>query len=195
MAAVLQRGSDSISGGNHFSCSMTAVLVARVQAFGGTRAVAEVLHVAGSRRSVEYLSDIVNWISYDEAIALLRAGGRVTRHPAVRAAGGGGCSAAAERFTDRSVVSFRWGLPENVYRQIATSSTKYSIVTNLEAVDVGPGFAEIIAVAIDGFPRDADHCAWTCGLLTQPRSCSACHPPASSTTNAPRWERPTAATG
>ena len=60
------------------------------------------------------------------------------------------------------------GSPENVYRQIATSSTKYSIVTELQTVDVGPGFAEIIAVAVDGFPRDADHCAWTCGLLTQP---------------------------
>jgi hypothetical protein len=60
---------------------MTAVLVARVQAFGGPEAVTEVLQSAGSQRSVEYLSDIVNWISYDEAIALLRAGTRVTRHP------------------------------------------------------------------------------------------------------------------
>jgi hypothetical protein len=55
-----------------------------------------------------------------------------------------------------------------VYRQIETSSTKYSIVTKLETVDVGPGFAEITAVAVDGFPRDSDHCAWACGLLTQP---------------------------
>jgi diguanylate cyclase (GGDEF)-like protein len=167
MAAVLQRGSDSVSGSNHFSCSMTAVLLARVQAFGGTKAVAEVLEAAGSQRSVEYLSDIVNWVSYDEAIALLRAGGRVTRHPQFARLVG---EDAARRLNGSPIAAlFRsLGSPENVYRQIATSSTKYSIVTKLETVDVGPGFAEIIAVAVDGFPRDASHCAWTCGLLTQP---------------------------
>lgn len=47
-------------GGNHFSCAMTAVLLARVQAFGGMAAVTKVLRAAGSQRSVEYLSDIVN---------------------------------------------------------------------------------------------------------------------------------------
>jgi diguanylate cyclase (GGDEF)-like protein len=167
MAAVLQRGSESVSDGNHFSCSMTAVLLARVQAFGGARAAAEVLELAGSQRSVEYLSDIVNWISYDEAIALLRAGGRVTCHPRFARLVG---EDAARRLNGSPIAAlFRsLGSPENVYRQIATSSTKYSIVTELETVDVGPGFAEITAVAVDGFPRDADHCAWTCGLLTQP---------------------------
>ena len=167
MAVVLQRGSDPVSAGNHFSCSMTAVLLARVEAFGGARAVAEVLETAVSQRSVEYLSDIVNWISYDEAIALLRAGGRVTRHPQFARLAG---EDAARRLNGSPIAAlFRsLGSPENVYRQIATSSTKYSIVTELETVDVGPGFAEIIAVAAEGFPRDADHCAWTCGLLTQP---------------------------
>jgi diguanylate cyclase (GGDEF)-like protein len=126
-----------------------------------------VLRTADSQRSVEYLSDIVNWISYDEAIALLRAGGRVTRHPQFARTVG---EDAARQLNGSPIAAlFRsLGSPENVYRQIATSSTKYSIVTELETVDVGPGFAEIIAVAVDGFPRDADHCAWTCGLLTQP---------------------------
>jgi diguanylate cyclase (GGDEF)-like protein len=32
---------------------------------------------------------------------------------------------------------------------------------------VGPGYAEMIATAVDGFPRTPDHCAYTCGLLTQ----------------------------
>jgi diguanylate cyclase (GGDEF)-like protein len=146
---------------------MTAVLLARIQTFGGMEAVAEVLESAGSQRSVEYLSDIVNWISYDEAIALLRAGTRVTCHPQFARLVG---EDAARRLNGSPIAAlFRsLGSPENVYRQIATSSTKYSIVTTLETVDVGPGFAEITATAVDGFPRDADHCAWTCGLLTQP---------------------------
>ena len=146
---------------------MTAVLLARVHAFGGAKAVADVLAAAGSQRSAEYLSDIVNWISYDEAIALLRAGARVTHEPRFAQRVG---EDAARRLNGSPIAAlFRsLGSPENVYGQIATSSTKYSIVTRLEAVDLGPGFAEITAVAVDGFPRDADHCAWTCGLLSQP---------------------------
>jgi diguanylate cyclase (GGDEF)-like protein len=60
------------------------------------------------------------------------------------------------------------GSPEEVYRTLATGSGKFSTVTELEAVAVGPGYAEIVARVVDGFPRNADHCAWTCGLLTQP---------------------------
>jgi hypothetical protein len=153
--------------GNHFSCSMTAVLLARVRAAGGQDSVAELLRLAGSKRSPGYLLNIVNWVSYDEAVALWRAGARVTRHPQFARMVG---EDAARRLNGSPIAAlFRsLGSPENVYRQIATSSTKYSVVTKLEIVNVGPGFAEIIAVAVDGFPRDADHCAWTCVLLTQP---------------------------
>jgi diguanylate cyclase (GGDEF)-like protein len=167
MAVALERESSPTAGGNHFSCSMTAVLLARVQAGGGQDAVAEVLRLAGSARTPGYLMDIVNWVSYDEAVALWRAGACVTRHPQFARMVG---EDAARRLNGSPIAAlFRsLGSPENVYRQIATSSTKYSVVTKLETVDVGPDFAEIIAVAIDGFPRDADHCAWTCGMLTQP---------------------------
>src|ERR1700756_5372632 len=67
--------------GDHFSCSMSAVLLARVDAFGGRDAVREALRLAGSRRTSEYLLDVTNWISYDEAVALWQAGARVTHHP------------------------------------------------------------------------------------------------------------------
>jgi predicted signal transduction protein with EAL and GGDEF domain len=60
------------------------------------------------------------------------------------------------------------GSPERVYGEIATAATKYSVATRLETVDSGPGFAEIIATPADGFPRSADHCAWSRGLLSQP---------------------------
>jgi hypothetical protein len=41
---------ESAAGGNHFSCSMSAVLLARVHAFGGDQAVGELLTLAGSER-------------------------------------------------------------------------------------------------------------------------------------------------
>jgi diguanylate cyclase (GGDEF)-like protein len=153
--------------GRHFSCAMTSILVERVRDFGGEDAVDRMLALAGSPRSAEYLLDPSSWVCYDEALALWQSGARITQHPQFARAVG---EDAARRLNASPVAALlrSLGSPENVYRQIATTSTKYSVVTTLEAVAVGPGFAEIVARAVDGFPRVADHCAWTCGLLSQP---------------------------
>jgi diguanylate cyclase (GGDEF)-like protein len=153
--------------GNHFSCSLTAVLIARVHDYGGEDAVSELLRESGVTRSREYLCDIVNWVSHDEAVSLLRAGARITHHPAFARAVG---EDSARRLNGSPVASLlrSLGSPENVYRQIATTATKYSTVARLEAVDAGPGFAEIVATSVPGFPRSPEHCAWTCGLMSQP---------------------------
>ena len=146
---------------------MTALAVARVHDFGGEAAVAEMLRRAGSRRTAAYLSDVGNWVSYDEALALLAAGARVTQHPQFARAVG---EDAARRLNASPVAALlrSLGSPENVFGRIAETSVKYSVVTRLEAIDSGPGWVEIVATAEDGFPRSADHCAWTCGLLSQP---------------------------
>ena len=151
--------------GDHFSCSMSAVLLARVHAFGGADAVAEVLRLAGSKRSREYLCDITNWIAYDEAVALWHAGAHVTHHPQFARAVG---EDTTHRLGGSQVASVlrSLGSPENVYRAIATSTAEFSTVTKLELIDAGPGFADVIAAAAGGFPRSPEHCAWTCGLLT-----------------------------
>jgi diguanylate cyclase (GGDEF)-like protein len=153
--------------GSHFSCSLTAVLLARVHAHGGAPAVADLLRQAQSPRTPEYLSEIGNWVSYDEVIALLAAGARVTHHPQFARAVG---EDAARRLNGSPVAALlrSLGSPEEVYRQLALAASKFSIVSRLEVVDVGPGFAEIVATAVEGFPRNVDHCAWTCGLMTQP---------------------------
>ncbi len=153
--------------GDHFSCSMSAVLLARVEAFGGLKAVREVLRLAGSRRTVEYLLDITNWISYDEAVALWQAGARVTHHPQFARAVG---VDAARRLGSSHVASMlrSLGAPENAYRAVAKGAAEFSTVTRLEVTEAGPGYAEVVAVAADGFPRSIEHCSWTCGLMTCP---------------------------
>ena len=153
--------------GQHFSCTLSAVLLARVRDFGGDGAVRELLERAGSQRSAEELSDIVNWISYDEAAALFRAGASITHHPQFARAVG---EDAARRLNSSPVATLlrALGSPEAVFTQIATTAAKYSTAARLEATASGPGFAEIRAMANEGFERSAEHCAWTCGLLSQP---------------------------
>ncbi|MBV9801859.1 MAG: GGDEF domain-containing protein [Solirubrobacterales bacterium] len=155
------------SAGNHFSCSMSAVLIARVHAFGGSEAVTEVLRLAGSTRSPEYLLDITNWIAHDEAVALWQAGARITHHPQFARAVG---LDAAERLGSSQIASMlrSLGSPEAVYGAIATGAAKFSTVTDLEVCQARPGYAEIVATASERFPRSVEHCAWTCGLLTCP---------------------------
>lgn len=152
---------------NHFSCTLSAVLLARVRDQGGEAAVTDVLRRAGSRRTVAYLNDIGNWISFQEGLALWRAGAEVTQHPQFARAVG---EDAVRRLSGSPVATLlrSLGSPEAVYRQIATTAAKYSTASTLEAVDCGPGYAEIVSRAVPGFPRHPDHCAWTCGMLSQP---------------------------
>jgi hypothetical protein len=100
---------------------MSAVALARADGFGGAEAVEETLRLAGSRRTREYLSDITNWIAYDEAVALWRAGAQVTRHPQFARAVG---IDAAKRMGSSQVAAMlrSLGSPENVYRPVATGA-------------------------------------------------------------------------
>ncbi len=143
---------------------MSAVLLARVSAVGGPDAVAEVIPLADSKRTPEYLLDITNWIAYDEAVALWQAGARVTHHPNFARAVG---EDAARRLAgSQAAATLRsLGSPENVYRAIATSSGEFSTVTKLRLSNARPGLAEVVATAVEGFPRSTEHCAWTSGLL------------------------------
>ena len=169
---------------------MTAVLLGCVHDYGGDAAVQDLLRRARVRRSPAELMDISNWVSYDEGIGLLRAGAWVTHHPQFARVVG---AEAVRRLHGSPVATLlrSLGSPENVYRQIATTATKYSTVATLQARDCGPGFAEIVATPVEGYPRNAHHCAWTAGLLSQPtllfglppatvthERCAACGAPA-----------------
>ncbi|HEY3774400.1 MAG TPA: sensor domain-containing diguanylate cyclase [Solirubrobacteraceae bacterium] len=150
--------------GDHFSCSLSTVVIARVHDFGGDVAVESLLRRAGSSRGRAYLCDIANWIAHDEAIALLRAGATVTHHPSFARAVGedSGLRLGASPV---AAVLRSLGSPEAVYRTVAVTAQKYSTVSTLEVVDCGPGQATIAARGVEGFPRSAEHCAWTQGLI------------------------------
>ena len=157
---------DSVTAtGNHYSCSLSAVLLAEVTDLVGEQAVPELLALAGSSRTPGYLRDITNWISYDEGLALWRAGMRVTHNPNLPRLVG---QRAAMRLASSPVAALlrSLGSPEAVYREISTGASKFSTVVRLEALETGPGYAELVATPVEGFARAPEHCAWTVGMLS-----------------------------
>src|SRR4051794_17954535 len=150
--------------GNHFCCSLTATLIARVKRVAGPDAVARLLDEAGSTRTVEFLTNIANWLSYDEVIDLLQAGQAVTEDPDfARHVGADAVRALGSSMTAAALRSL--GSPEALLGQMAVASNRFSTVSTLEALEVGPGHARIRAVANPGHIRHRLHCDWTAGLL------------------------------
>ena len=180
--------------GNHFSCSMSAVLLARVHDHGGDIAVADVLRVARSPRTAAYLTDITNWISFDEGVALWRAGAQVTHHPQFARSIG---EDAARRLNASPVAALlrSLGSPEVVYEQIATTATKYSTATVLEAVACGPRLCGDRGGARGrASPVTPTTVLGPAACCRSPPSCSGCRPRPSTTSAAPPTARPPAST-
>ena len=155
-----------LDAGDAFSCSLSAVLLARVRRLAGEEGVDRVLELAGSERELDYLEDVGNWISYNEAMGLWQAGIEVTgdpdfpRHVGEDFVGRLGASANA-------TVLRALGSPENLLRQMADAAFRFSTASDLETIALEPGHAEVRAVAGPGYPRNQMHCDWTAGLLTQ----------------------------
>ena len=159
------------SRGDHISCAMTAVLLARVSAYGGADGRGGAAPAGGqAARSPEYLLDIVNWISYDEARALWQCQG-ASHHasPGVRQGGRRGRGAKAHELACRGAVP----VPRRPREALQPDRDD---VGQIQRRHDGSrrsawshGLAEIIAEPV---PRDSrathDTCDWTRGLLTQP---------------------------
>jgi diguanylate cyclase (GGDEF)-like protein len=151
---------------NHFCCALSAVLLARVHRHGGDSAISQVLARAATTRTRDYLADIGNWISCTEMIALWEAGESVTGDPQF-ARHLGEDAVAQLGGSSTSTVLRTMGSPEGLLRKTAIAGRRFSVVADLEAVHVEPGYAEIRATASAGFERNRLHCQWTQGMFTQ----------------------------
>src|SRR5215211_2311649 len=122
-----------------FSCSLTAVLLHRVRRAAGDDAQQALLHAAGSPRTLEYLMDLGNWVSYDEVIALWEAGAELTGDPQF-------ARHIGEDFVGRlagsgnSAVLRQLGSPEGLVRKIALAGHRFSTAADLAAAEVREGY-------------------------------------------------------
>jgi diguanylate cyclase (GGDEF)-like protein len=165
---MVEEGQGTSGGGDrHFACTLSSVLLRRVRRLCGDEALSELLERAGSTRTIEYLDDLTNWISFDEAMALFAAAAELTGDGQIGRRAGEE-TIAQHTGTPVATLMRSLGSPEEIYRQITQAASKFSTVSVLEAVDVAPGRAVIRAYECAGFPRPIAHCDWAKGLLSQP---------------------------
>ncbi len=158
--------SAEVEQGRHFACTLPSVLLRHVRKSGGAGAVEDLLRRAGSAHTEAYLDDVSNWISYDEAMAMFDAAEEMTGDPDI-ARRIGEETLAQHAGTPVATLLRSLGSPDEILRKIPLTATKFSTVSEMEAVDVQPGRAVVRARERGGFTRHRHHCNWTAGLLSQ----------------------------
>jgi diguanylate cyclase (GGDEF)-like protein len=148
----------------HICCSMTTVILSLVRRERGEGGVPELLAQARSTRAPAYLEDLNNWISLDEACALLDAGVQVTDDPTFPRRVGG-AMLRQHAGTQVATLLRSLGSVEALLNAITQAAPRFSTATDMEAVEVGPGRAVVRAVAREGFTRRRVHCDWTAGIV------------------------------
>jgi diguanylate cyclase (GGDEF)-like protein len=146
-------------------CTMTSVLLRLARDAGGEVAVTALLKRAEAKHDAAYLEDIDNWISLDEACALLQAGAAETGDPAF-ARRVGESTLHQHAGTQAATLLRSLGSVEAILQVVTQSGAKVSTVSEMEAVEVSPGHAVIRARARGGITRRPVHCEWTAGLLS-----------------------------
>ena len=162
-----QEHSSPEGGDRHFACTLSSVLVRRVRRTLGEDGLTQLLERAGSQRTVAYLDDLTNWISYDEAMALFAAAAELTGDEQI-ARRVGEETIAQHAGTPVATLMRSLGSPEAIYEQITQAGSKFSTVSVLEALEVAPGRAVIRERQVPPFVRTVEHCDWAKGLLSQP---------------------------
>src|SRR5437588_2493923 len=146
------------------ACSMTSVMLRLVRSTGGEAAVADLLQRAGISHEPSYLEIADNWISLAEATQLFEAGVLQTGDP-LFARRVGENTLRQHAGTQVATVLRSLGSTEAVLQAVAQSAARLSSVTELEAIEAGPGRGVGMARAREGFSRGRLHCDWTTGLL------------------------------
>lgn len=155
-------GSDDAD--REISCSMTSVLLRLVRSELGEKAVSELLDRACVPHREAYLESVDNWVSLEQACAMLQAGVDLTGDPSfARRVGENALRQHAG--TAVATVLRSLGSTEAVLKAVAVSSSRLSTVTTMETVEIRPGHAVIRAAVRPGFTRRPLHCDWARGLL------------------------------
>ncbi len=146
---------------------MASTLIRRVRANGGEEAVAELIAESGIALSAGYLENLDNWMSYEDAGALMEAAVRLTGdEDVVRRIG----EDTVRQHAGTAVATLlrSLGSPQAIFEQLTLAATKFSTVIDLAPVELEPGRVVVRAKAKGGFARHRLHCQYTQGMLSSP---------------------------
>jgi diguanylate cyclase (GGDEF)-like protein len=135
-----------------------------VRAEGGEAAVSELLERAEVKHEPAFLENVDNWVSLDEACAMLAAGVELTGDPSF-ARRVGEHTLRQHAGTQVATVLRSLGSTEAVLQMVAQTATRLSTVTKMETIEAAPGRAVVRAVALESFQRRRLHCDWATGVL------------------------------
>jgi diguanylate cyclase (GGDEF)-like protein len=149
------------------ACSMASTLIRRIRAGGGEAAVAELIETSGISHDAAYLENIENWMSYEEAGALMEAAVRMTgEEDIVRRVGED--TVRQHAGTPVATLLRSLGSPQAIFEQLTLAATKFSTVIDLAPTEIEPGRVVVRAKAKPGYRRHRLHCQYTQGMLSQP---------------------------
>ncbi len=159
-AAAPAGGSD-----RHLACTLSAGILRQVRSVSGERALPELLELAGSRRTLEFLEDNTNWISVEEAIALFDAAVELTGDASVARRVG---ENAVRQYAGTQVATVlrSLGSPEELLRQITVVAGKFSTVSYMEIVELSPGHGVVKRQTLPSYASAACLCEWASGLFS-----------------------------
>jgi diguanylate cyclase (GGDEF)-like protein len=132
----------------------------------GEDGVQRLLQLASESRSVAELEEIERWSSYDQVVALFEAGIVITSDADFPRR----CGEALIYIWESSEVADllrSLGSPEEVLRNIALATPKFSTAWESEALEIGPDRAVTAARAIGRPSRHSAFCAFTAGLISR----------------------------
>jgi diguanylate cyclase (GGDEF)-like protein len=151
--------------GRHLVCTITLGIIRRVRSVAGQAALEELLEASRSTRTLEYLEDIANWVSVEEAMALFAAATRITGDPEIALHVG---EDATRQYSGTQVATTlrSLGSVEQLLQQIAVVVAKFSVVSSMDVVEMTSGRAVVERRAREGFTPQTALCEWARGLLT-----------------------------
>jgi diguanylate cyclase (GGDEF)-like protein len=154
---------DQQGGGHHFGGTYTRALMTHLRQQLGPDGLARVLSRAGESRSVEELSDLATWSSYDEFRALLTEGARAL-------GGAPALTAVGRELLDLSELELNpattqaMGSPEAIYADAATMGAMICPILGLQSVEIAEREWLITQEFRQGFVPFEEHCSFQVGV-------------------------------
>jgi diguanylate cyclase (GGDEF)-like protein len=154
------------SGQGRVAGSVTGVMVRQIRHVAGDEGVTRALEIAGISDSAEMLEDPASWSPHNDVMALFDAGIAVTGEADFPLRCG---EETINQYAGTEVTALlrSLGSPGEVLRNVAVTTSKFTTVQEMEAIEIGDDHAVVAAWGSGGIRRRPPaSCAYAAGLMS-----------------------------